>query len=270
MSLGVEAGVRTVVPFDDQGLQPFLRGAHMVRHDGDGVVEPDDLTHALDRLGGRIIHALHAAAEDRRLGKRGDLHAGRPGVDAVHRRPVDLAGCVQALGRRADQLEILRPLQRHAFGERHAGGLGGKLAIAGLPAGRRMNHLAALRAARCRVDFPALCRRPYEHGPGDGAGLAHLLPRTAHGVRIAGRLDAQQRICVELFVGRRVLQLHLLQVHLELFGDQHRHGGVVALAHLDIGHGQDDLSVAARCGRRRWARSCRRRRPGRRHWRTAG
>jgi hypothetical protein len=41
-----------------------------------------------------------------------------------------------------------------------------------------------------------------------------------------------------------VLQPHLLEVHLELFGDQHRDRGVGALAHLDIGHGQDDLAVA--------------------------
>ena len=42
-----------------------------------------------------------------------------------------------------------------------------------------------------------------------------------------------------------MLEPHLLQVDLELFGDQHRDGGVGALAHLDIGHGQDDLPVAA-------------------------
>ena len=42
-----------------------------------------------------------------------------------------------------------------------------------------------------------------------------------------------------------MFQPHLLQVHLQLFGDQHRDGGVGALAHLDIGHGQDDLPIAA-------------------------
>lgn len=41
-----------------------------------------------------------------------------------------------------------------------------------------------------------------------------------------------------------MLHPHLLQVDLQLFGDQHRDCGVVALAHLDIGHGQDDLPVA--------------------------
>jgi hypothetical protein len=41
-----------------------------------------------------------------------------------------------------------------------------------------------------------------------------------------------------------MLQLHLRQVHLELFGDQHRDGCIGALAHLDIGHGQDTLPIA--------------------------
>jgi muramoyltetrapeptide carboxypeptidase LdcA involved in peptidoglycan recycling len=42
-----------------------------------------------------------------------------------------------------------------------------------------------------------------------------------------------------------MLQLHLLQVHLQLLGDQHRDGGIGALAHLDIGHGQHNLPIAA-------------------------
>ena len=42
-----------------------------------------------------------------------------------------------------------------------------------------------------------------------------------------------------------MLQLHLRQVHLQLFGDQHRDGGIGALAHLDIGHGQDNPSIAS-------------------------
>ncbi len=79
----VELGVRAVVPFDHQGRQPFLRSPHMVGHDRDGVVEPYDLAHALDGLGLRIIHALHAPAEDRRLCEGRDLHARRSSVDAI-------------------------------------------------------------------------------------------------------------------------------------------------------------------------------------------
>src|SRR5437879_4985824 len=36
---------------------------------------------------------------------------------------------------------------------------------------------------------------------------------------------------------------HLSQIHLELFGNEHRDRGVRALPHLDIGHRQDDLAV---------------------------
>ena len=60
----VELGVRTVVPFDHQGRQSFLRSPHMVGHDSDGVVEPHDLTHTFDGLGRRIVDAFHATAED--------------------------------------------------------------------------------------------------------------------------------------------------------------------------------------------------------------
>ena len=53
-----------------------------------------------------------------------------------------------------------------------------------------------------------------------------------------------QGIGVELFVRRSMFQPHLFQVHFKLFGDQHRDGGISGLTHLDIGHRQDDLSVA--------------------------
>ena len=42
-----------------------------------------------------------------------------------------------------------------------------------------------------------------------------------------------------------MLQPYLLQIDLELFGNQHRDRGVGALPHFDIGHCQDDLAVAA-------------------------
>ncbi len=61
----VSLAVRTGVPFDHQRRQPFLRSPHMVGHDGDGVIEPDDLLYALNRLGRRVVDALHTTAENR-------------------------------------------------------------------------------------------------------------------------------------------------------------------------------------------------------------
>ena len=108
---------------------------------------------------------------------------------------------------------------------------------------RRVQHLAALRAAGRRIDIPALGRGRHQHGSRGRTGLAQRLPRPADRVRVAGRLHPQQRIGVELLVGRRMLQPHLVEIHLQLFGDQHRDGRVGALAHFDIGHGQHDLPV---------------------------
>ena len=41
-----------------------------------------------------------------------------------------------------------------------------------------------------------------------------------------------------------MLELHLGQIHLELLGQQHRHGGVRPLAHLDLVHDQRHPPVA--------------------------
>jgi hypothetical protein len=41
-----------------------------------------------------------------------------------------------------------------------------------------------------------------------------------------------------------MLQPHLFEVHLQFFRDQHGDGGISALAHLHIGHGQNNLPVA--------------------------
>jgi hypothetical protein len=40
-----------------------------------------------------------------------------------------------------------------------------------------------------------------------------------------------------------MLQAHLIKAHFQLFGDQHRDRGVGPLAHLDIGHDENDLAV---------------------------
>jgi hypothetical protein len=83
----------------------------MVSDDGHGVIEPHDLTHALDVLGRSIVHTLHTTAKDRRLRKGGDLNARRPNIDAIDGRSIDLGGRVETLGRDADEFELPRRLR---------------------------------------------------------------------------------------------------------------------------------------------------------------
>ena len=211
--------MRTVVPFDYQGRQSFLRSPHVVGHDGDRVVELYNLTHPFDCFGRRISYALHTTTEDGRLRKGRDLHPRRLNIDAIDSRSVDLGWRIQPLGWSADELAILRSFESHAFGDGHAGGVGGKFAIFGASPGRRVTDFTALRVAGRRIDIPALCRRRYQHSFRDRTGLAQRLPRPAYRVRVAGCLHSQQRIGVELFIWRRMLDLHLLEIDLKLFGD---------------------------------------------------
>lgn len=107
-----------------------------------------------------------------------------------------------------------------------------------------MQHRAPLGAAGRRIDVPTLGGRRHQHGARGRAGLAQRLPRATDRVRIAGGLHPEQRIGVELFVGRGVLQLHLPEINLQLFSDQHRDRRVGPLAHFDVGHGERDPIVA--------------------------
>ena len=236
--------MRTVVPFDHQGRQPFLRRPHMVGHDRDGIVEPHDLAHALDGLGRRIVHALHPAAEDGRLRQGRDLHARRPDVDAVDGRSVDLRRRVEALRRRADQLELLRPLERHVFGDRHAGRIGGELAIGDPSARRRVKHFTALRAAGRGIDVPAfaaaatsmvLAVAPACAGAAMPRGSRSSCRSPARPARDCRRASRSGGACSSRTCGRSTSSSSAISIGID---------GVGALAHLDIGHGQDDPSVA--------------------------
>jgi hypothetical protein len=48
---------------------------------------------------------------------------------------------------------------------------------------------------------------------------------------------------------------HLLQVHLQLFGDQHRDRGIGPLTHLDIRHREDDMPVSVNADEGVWRES---------------
>jgi hypothetical protein len=173
-----EPGMRTIVPFDLERCETFLGSSHVIGDDRNGVIEPHDLAHALDRFRGRVIQALHAPAEDRRLHQGCNFHAGRTSVDAVHCRSIHLRRRIEPLGRGADQLET----RRHACRNLNLRGLRGQLGVFEPAPARHVNHLTIARATGFGIDAPALGRGRNQHGPCGGAGLAQRLPRTAHRV----------------------------------------------------------------------------------------
>src|SRR6266498_647693 len=132
--------------------------------------------HALDRLRLAVAHACELAAEHRTSRHCGNLHAGDLYVDAELRGAVDLVGGVQALGWRADKLEVLRILDRDVAWQRQRSRLVDQRAVAEAAAGRSMDHLAPRSMAGVRIDLPCLRRGGDQQAARGGAGVAYRLP----------------------------------------------------------------------------------------------
>ena len=113
---GRDMGVFAFVPNDVERRQALLRGPHMIRDDGDGVFEANDPAHASDRFRFAIVDARQFAADHRAGRHGGDLHARDFDVDPKLRLAVHLVGRVEALGGRADQLEVFWVFQRDLVG----------------------------------------------------------------------------------------------------------------------------------------------------------
>ncbi len=105
-----------------------------------------------------------------------------------------------------------------------------------------MRHDSLLRAARCGIDVPRLRRSRHQHAPRSRARLPQRLVQDPHGGGGAGHLEPEARETVQLVVGRRVLDLHLVEADLQLLRQEHRHRGIDPLTHLDL---PDDHGHAA-------------------------
>ncbi len=126
---GTQLRIRPVVPADGERRQSLLGRPHVVGHNGDCIVELNDLPHAGDCLRLLLVDSTDFAAQDRARSHRCDQHPRQPHVDPVLRRSVHLARRVEPLGRRAEQREVLRVLERDLVGHRQRRRLGGQHAI---------------------------------------------------------------------------------------------------------------------------------------------
>ena len=193
-------GVRPLVPRDVERVEALLRGPHVIADDRDEVVENNDLPHPRHAARPCVVHVRDLAAEYRTARERGDLHARRPGVDAIDGFAVDLVGRVEPFQRLADELEIRRWLQRRILRRRQPGGGLHKLAIGGLLRARIVKDLAVLRPAGGWIDAPLRRRGLNQHGPGGRAGDSQRLPEGADGGGAAGHLEPEKRVRVKLVV----------------------------------------------------------------------
>ena len=242
---GADRSVRSVVPTDVERLESLFRRPHVIGHHRDRVVEDDDLADPFDRLCLAVVDADQLATDHGTRGDGGDLHSRQLDVDAELRGPIHLPGGIEALGRRADQLEVLRVPERDLRWDRQLRGPVRQYAVGELAAGGRVRDDSSPRLARSLIDLPRLGCRGHEHRPRGRAGAAQRLVERAHGRRGARLLIAEEFVRVEVVVGRRVLDLDLIQSDLQLLGQEHRHRRVRALPHFDLTDDQGDPAIPA-------------------------
>ena len=226
----VQRSSRALVPRDRQRLARRHGLPVAVGHHGHAVVDlhhVDHAGHAFDLAG---VKADHLAANHRALLDAGVNHAGQLHINPELRRAVDFGGRVQAFGAFSDDFERRRVFQCGLFRHGHARRRFSQFAIARFFA-LGAEHVAVVGLDQVAVYVPAGSGGGDEHFTHLGTGDAQLLPAVAHRGRSAGDLRTQQRVHIDC-AGWGDSDFDFADVNVQLLSDQHRHGGVDALAHL--------------------------------------
>ena len=214
----------------------------MIAHDRDEIVDHNNLANSRNFFGRAVIDMRDLAAKHRALCECRKLHRRQHGVDRVDDLAVGLVGRIQALDRLPDQREILRLLERRVFRHGQRACRVREIAIGCDPAAWLVFHLAAGRRTTRRIDLPLRRSGLHQHGARRRPCNAQRLPERADGIGIARDLNTKNWIAVELVARRGVLEHNLSEIGVELFGQNHRHRGIDALAHLDLRHDQRRLA----------------------------
>ena len=111
-----------------------------------------------------------------------------------------------------------------------------------------MDHLAVLRLHFADRHLPACGGRSLQHLPRGRAATAHRHEEVPRAARTVGVL-----VPVALLVARRLHDTHARPVGFEFVGDDHRHAGAHALAHLRTMTDDADDAVLADGDKHEWA-----------------
>ena len=228
------------VPFDRHRMKRFLGAPEIVgddrhaighRHGGENSATPGDSSE---------IIGFELAAEHRAVGDSGIGHVRQTGVDSEARRAGDLERRIDALDLLADQLELVGRLDRGLLGERDLGGVRREFAEGRQAPRGFVPHDATAGDARGGLHAPSRRRRSDEPRAGGSARLLQVDARAAHRPRAPGSHRLIDIVVDEVAVGGSVFDLHLGEVAFQLLGDNHRHRGQDALAHVGLGDPEGD------------------------------
>ena len=240
----VNGSASAFIPHDGDRLQRLFGVPVRIRHHHHIALDVQNVLNAGHGLGLRRIKGLELAANHRAL-RDGRVHHARQGdVDTVLGGAIDFDRGVHALGGLTNDLEVLGVFEGDFFRHRQFGRIGGQRAVSGFFAARAIDH-TFVRTQGATVHVPTGRGGADEHFAHLGASDTQLLPAVAHRGGTTGDLGAQQVVGVGGRVCRCVLHRDLRHLHIQLFGDEHGHGGEDALAHLGARGQQGDGVVVS-------------------------
>ncbi len=239
-----ELSIGARVPLRSCRGEPLLGRPSVRRDDSHRVGEADNLAHPGHGHRLCLIHGRELSAERGRNRQHRELHPWQANIDAEVRAAIDLAGEVEAPMGGSQQFEVRGRLESDLLGHRELCRRVRQLSVAKLAAARGMHDRAVFPYAGRRVHVPPPCGRRLQHHPCGSTRAAQRNVHRSNGGRAAGHLQADERIGVDLVVRRRVFDRHLVDIHLELLGDQHRQRGIGSLAHLDHRHDESHPACA--------------------------
>ena len=233
-----QGGACAFVPLNGQQIAGLLGLPPAGGHHGNAVGDLHHVNHTSHGFGFAAIEALDRAANHRALRQRGVDHAWQLDVNAKLGCAVDLGGRVHTLGALAHDFEIFGVFHRWFLRHRHARCSLRQFTVGGLQALGAVNH-ALVGTNQIAVHRPTCSGSRDEHFAHLSAGHAQLEPAVAHGGGAARDLRAQQSVDKHR-IRRCSGHFNLADVYMELFSNQHGHGGVHALAHFRAGRQQSD------------------------------
>ena len=201
-----------------------------------------DTRHRLCLIG---VEALDFSAKYRALDHARNQHPGTLHVDAEGRFTVHFFRNIKPLQRLAQQTEFFRTLQRNRFRNRKRRGLFDQRAVSQTAPAGFVDDFALLCGARIFLHVPGLSSGGDQHCPRRAPSLPQDPPHAANTVA-AGRQLCATEIGITVFgVRRHPLGFDLVPVHIEFFGQEHRHRGHHALAHFQLRQHDGDCVVGA-------------------------
>ena len=248
-----------VVPGHLQRFAALDRGPGVVRHHRHAAADLHHVDHARHGFRGGGVEGFWLAAEARAVRDGRDQHARQLDVDGVVLAAVGLGARVDARGRvLADQRPRLRVLQRDLARHRQRRGGGDQAAVGRAAVAAGVDHFAVRGRQLADGDLPLLRGGLLQQFARGGAGLAVALPRRRHAAGAAGDLEraAQREIAVPLGIAGAAFDAHVVQRHVEFFGDQRRQAVIGILAHVELAgiHGDDAVGGDRDVGLERRAR----------------